>query len=54
MLALHPEIASRVKRLTTIATPHYGSPVADQVVQGNFGLPNLRIPVCLTTCAGDD
>ena len=41
MLDLHPEIARRVKRLITIATPHYGSPVADAVLQpGIFGLPN--------------
>ena len=41
MLALHPEIARRVRRLITIATPHYGSPVADAVLQpGVFGLPN--------------
>jgi len=41
MLALQPEIARRVGRLITIATPHYGSPVANAVLQpGFFGLPN--------------
>lgn len=41
MLALHPEIARRVRRLITVATPHFGSPVADAVLRpGFFGLPN--------------
>lgn len=33
MIARHPEIARRVRRLITVATPHYGSPVADALVQ---------------------
>ncbi len=49
MLALHPEIARRVKRLITVATPHYGSPVADALLQpGIFGLANpLRLLIGL-------
>lgn len=41
MLARHPDIARRVARLITIATPHYGSPVADAVLRpGFFDLPS--------------
>jgi len=36
MLARHPEIARRVKRLITVATPHYGSPVANEVLRPDF------------------
>jgi len=36
MLARHPEIARRVRRLITVATPHYGSPVANAVLRPGF------------------
>ncbi|MFG6490580.1 lipase family alpha/beta hydrolase [Roseateles sp. BYS78W] len=42
MLARHPEIARRVRRLITVATPHYGSPVADEVLHPGFFLDALN------------
>jgi triacylglycerol lipase len=41
MLTDNPEIAQRVRRLITVGTPHFGSPVADYLLQPSFlGLPN--------------
>lgn len=48
MLALHPEIARRVRRLITVATPHYGSPVADELLHPGFFLDPLN-PIYLLT-----
>ena len=38
LLDRNPELASRVKTLTTIGTPHHGSPIADLVVAGGHPL----------------
>jgi triacylglycerol lipase len=38
MLHRDPELTSRVKTLTTIGTPHHGSPIADLVVAGGHPL----------------
>lgn len=43
MLSTNNAIASRVPRLITVATPHYGSPVADAVLHPAF--PGLPSPV---------
>lgn len=41
VLARNSQIARRVKRLITIATPHFGSPVATQILApGPLGFPN--------------
>ncbi|ANH67068.1 hypothetical protein ABE85_04870 [Mitsuaria sp. 7] len=41
MLARDKDIARRVKCLITVATPHFGSPVANAVLKrGPLGLPN--------------
>lgn len=48
MLARHPEIARRVKRLITVATPHYGSPVANEVLHPSF-FGSLVSPVQVLT-----
>ena len=46
LLARHPDLARRVKRLITIATPHFGSPVADAVLRPGFvGLPSPPQPL---------
>ena len=40
MLAVYPDIARRVPRLITIATPHFGSPVANAALKKGFlGFP---------------
>lgn len=40
MLVVHPDIARRVPRLITIATPHFGSPVANAALKKSpSGLP---------------
>jgi triacylglycerol lipase len=42
VLQANPGLARRVKSLVTVATPHYGSPVADAVLHPHFpGLPLL-------------
>jgi hypothetical protein len=42
LLGANAALASRVRRLVTVATPHYGSPVADAVLHPHFpGLPLL-------------
>jgi triacylglycerol lipase len=42
VIAQYPEIERRVRRLVTIATPHYGSPVADAVLDQRHPLrPHL-------------
>lgn len=48
MLARHPAIARRVTRLITVATPHYGSPVANAVLRPGFFLDALN-PLNLLT-----
>lgn len=41
MLVSRPDLAAKVKRLITVATPHAGSPVADEVLDpGLFGVLN--------------
>jgi triacylglycerol lipase len=51
VIARHSDVGPRVKTLITIATPHYGSPVADAVLDPTHPL-RPHIPTWLLTALG--
>lgn len=51
VIARYPEIRARVQRLVTISTPHYGSPVADALLDQHHPL-RPHIPSWLVAALG--